>query len=501
MSIVVLASRGLRGIDALEVMIEVSITRGLPRMLIVGLAETSVRESEHRVRSAIISSGFDFPLGRIVINLAPADMPKHTSRYDLPIALAILIATRQIQSVVPHLSFECVGELSLSGLLREVIGLLPIAQACAKKQRIFICPKDGASEASRIKSLTVKQATSLQEVAKYLNGDLELNSPSILPTHIVAQSETNYFLVKGQKVAKRALLVAASGGHNMLMVGSPGTGKTMLAQSIVGLLPPLSEAEAMESASIYSVAQGHGTTINWGARPFRAPHHSSSVSALLGGGVIPKPGEISLSHHGVLFLDELTEMKRTTLESLRQPMESGKVCISRTKYTSEFPARCMVVAAMNPCHCGYYGDEKRSCGGCNKESIISFRRKISGPIIDRFDIQIELPREKIDLFDEQTQRESDVRQAIQKAREIQINRQGKLNAYLSNKELVAMSALAPTQQKCYSHIIDSLHLSARASVRLLRVALTVNDFGQKKSIEEASLFEAASYRSLDRHVS
>lgn len=502
MSIAILHSRTLKGIEAIEVVVETCLSRGLPRLLIVGMAETAVRESEHRVKAAIISSGYTFPLGRIVVNLAPADIPKDTGRFDLSIALGILIASDQFVVCKSLRDFECIGELSLTGELRPVNGALPIAMACDKSGRILLCHRQCAEESSMLKTLNIYAISCLKSAVRFLSG-----KQKILP-HTIAQKKskrksysTTIDDIKGQEGAKRSMLIAASGEHNMIMMGSPGTGKTMLAHSLSQLLPLMQEKEAIETASIYSVSKNLSTVPGWQERPFRSPHHSSSLTTLIGGGQHPKPGEISLAHNGVLFLDELTEFRRNVLESLREPIESGMVYLSRVGFSCVYPSQFQLIAAMNPCPCGYLGDSEKSCGRCTKSSVMMYRRKISGPMLDRFDLQVSMNREKVDFFSKSKNIFNDYRSIVAKVRSIQLSRQGRLNSRLRLKDIGLFCVLNHKSKYVFSAICDKLRLSARASMRLLKVARTIEDINSNKDISSQSLYEAASYRELDRYAS
>ena len=390
MSLATVFSRAQTGMDAPLVTVEVDLSNGLPSLSIVGLPEAAVKESKDRVRAALLNSGFDFPTRRITVNLAPADLPKEGGRFDLPIALGILAASKQLPQDSLE-SCEFLGELSLSGDLRAVHGVLPAAVASGNKQRAVVVPIDNGCEALLAKQTTVFASKGLLELSAHLSGQELITAYEYGIEANCKVTVLDLHDVRGQHRARRALEVAAAGAHNMLMVGSPGSGKTMLASRLPGILPPLSETEAIESATLYSISHGGFTQDQWGIRPFRAPHHTASGVALVGGGSYPMPGEISLAHHGVLFLDELTEFDRHVLEVLREPLETGNIAISRAAKQVQFPARFQLIAAMNPCPQGCDIDVNGNCA-CTPEQIRRYRGRISAPLLDRIDIHIDVPR-------------------------------------------------------------------------------------------------------------
>jgi len=493
-------TRALVGINAPEVIVEVHIANGLPALSIVGLPEAAVRESKDRVRAAILNSHFEFPARRITVNLAPADLPKDGGRYDLPIALGILAASDQIKTgmLATH---EFHGELALSGHLRAVGGSLPAALAARTSQRTIVLPVDNADEAALVDKVNVKAADTLLAICQYLQESGELAEPARhrAPTS-TQQVIPDMRDVRGQHRARRALEIAAAGRHNLIMVGPPGTGKSMLASRLPGILPPMTDPHALESAAINSISH-HGFDSNsWKQRPFRHPHHTASGVALVGGGSSPSPGEISLAHHGVLFLDELTEFDRHVLDVLREPMETGTITISRAARQAEFPARFQLVAAMNPCPQGYSCDGKDLCQ-CTFEQQRRHRNRISAPLLDRIDIQIEVPKLDHSALKQDAANNEDsttIRKRVSRAYRIQLERAGKCNAELGSTEVDKYCRIAPEQRMLLEKAMDKLKLSARAYHRILKVARTIADISGSDTIHKSHLTEAISYRSLDR---
>lgn len=496
MSLAVVYTRAQLGINAPLVTVEAHLSNGLPSLSIVGLPETAVKESKDRVRSALINSHFDFPARRITINLAPADLPKEGGRYDLAIALGILAASGQI----PEESLsetEFLGELALSGDLRHIKGSLPASMACSVSERAMVIPASNAGEAALCRETCVYPATTLLEVCAHLHkrqalSRAEFESPE------QCGSYPDLADVKGQAQAKRALEIAAAGEHNLLFYGPPGTGKTMLASRLPGVLPPLREAEALEAAAVASVAKGQ-VPDNWLQRPFRSPHHTASAVAMVGGGSSPKPGEISLAHRGVLFLDELPEFQRQVLEVLREPLESGQICISRANAQVEFPARFQLIAAMNPCPCGYLGAGDDRCH-CSPDQVLRYRRKISGPLLDRFDLHVPVNSVNTRHFQAPSQGEGSeqIRERVIASRDRQHGRQGKTNSRLSGQELDQVCALEESQRELLEDAMENLGLSARAYHRTLRVARTLADLEGVARVSTQHLTEALGYRTLDR---
>lgn len=504
MTLAVLKTRGRDGIDAPSVDVEVHLSGGLPAFNIVGLPETAVRESRERVRSAIKNCGFDFPPSRITVNLAPADLPKDGGRYDLPIALGILAASGQVRVDVLS-GIETAGELALSGHLRYIGGILPVSLAARKAGHTLIIPGQNASEAALVQGLSVLVADHLLEVCEHLNGIKPLpDAVAVDQPNTGEQSFTSCLHdIKGQDHAKRALAVAAAGGHNMLMLGPPGTGKTLLARCVPTLLPPMTETERIESAAIHSVSQHGFSVARWGVRPFRTPHHSSSGVALVGGGRPPQPGEVSLAHNGVLFLDELPEFDRRALEALREPLESGSIMISRAGRHACYPAVFQLIAAMNPCPCGYAGDTQSERCSCTAEQIGRYRNRVSGPLLDRIDLHIEVPRvrfEQLTSVDDTSAQSGAAITRIGEARERQLKRQGMSNARLGGRELQLSCALPKAELEFVRNAVERLKLSARAYHRTLKVARTIADLEGSERIARQHLSEAISYRLLDRKV-
>ncbi len=503
MSLAIVHTRARLGIDAPAVTVEVHLSNGLPSLSIVGLPETAVKESKDRVRSALINSQFEFPARRITINLAPADLPKDGSRFDLAIAMGILAASGQ----VPEASLkevEFIGELALTGELRGVNGVLPAVIACGKSSRALIVAKDNANEAGLCESTTSYSASSLLSVCAHLNNSARLPLVTFsAPKNITLVPD--FKEVNGQLHAKRALEIAAAGSHNILLYGPPGTGKTMLASRLPSIMPPLLQEQSVEVASVHSLC-GHSYQ-QWQTPPFRSPHHTASSVALVGGGSHPKPGEISLAHNGVLFLDELPEFQRQVLEVLREPLESGVIQISRATAQLSFPARFQLVAAMNPCPCGYLSSRsahnQQRCT-CTREQVQRYRKKISGPLLDRIDLHVPVNALSIDELNQPAKKLQDnesselIRLRVIAARKIQHERQGCNNANLSVKQLDKYCQLGELERELLGRAIETLGLSARAYHRIIKVAQTIADLSAAPSIEQAHIAEALSLRNFDR---
>ncbi len=484
--------------EAPLVTVEVHLSNGLPSFTIVGLPETEVKESKDRVRSALLNSQFDFPARRITVNLAPADLPKEGGRFDLPIALGILAASGQLPSQGLD-RFEFAGELALTGELRPFRGALAVTLTASRDGRAFVLPQENAAEAALVEGAEVYPAHSLLAVCAHLAGH------ETLPRQLTEEAPSvvaypDFSEVKGQAQAKRALEIAAAGGHSVLMSGPPGTGKSMLAARFPGILPPMTDAEAMESAAVQSINGSFSLGV-WKRRPFRSPHHSASSVALVGGGSHPRPGEISLAHHGVLFLDELPEFPRPVLEALREPLESGRVTISRAASQADFPARFQLLAAMNPCPCGYLGHPSGKCH-CTPDQVQRYRGRLSGPLLDRIDIQIEVPSLSQDELLGQasaTGESSDrIRQRVSDARDRALARQGKTNAGLSPSEIERHCTPEKAAEDLLRQAMARLNLSARAYHRILKVARTIADLAHVDAIASAHVAEAVHYRRFDQ---
>jgi magnesium chelatase family protein len=501
MSLAVLYSRARDGICAPLVSIEVHISNGLPALSIVGLPEMAVRESKDRVRGAILNSQFEFPTRRITINMAPADLPKEGGRFDLPIALGILAASGQIPQQECS-RYEFAGELALSGQLRPIKGVLPIALAAKAAGRSLMVPEENGAEASLADGITAYTANHLLQVCEHLIQGNRLTPATFSMPPAVDRAKHDLADIRGQAHAKRALEVAAAGGHSMLMIGPPGSGKSMLASRLPGILPPMTEDEALESAAVLSISDRGFNFHEWKRRPFRSPHHTASAVALVGGGSNPRPGEISLAHQGVMFLDELPEFDRRVLEVLREPIESGSITISRAAHQAEFPARFQLVTAMNPCPCGHLGDNAGHSCSCTSEQVNRYRQRISGPLLDRIDIHIEVPRVPPKLLQQRTANPSEksqqVRARVEQARTIQLARGGVPNSALTSIEVEQFCRLNPEATQLLHRAMEQLGLSARAYHRILKLARTIADLDNQKDINTAHLGEAIGYRRLDR---
>ncbi len=496
MSLAVVTSRALAGMDAPEVTVEAHLANGLPAFTLVGLAEAEVKEARDRVRAALLQSGYEFPQRRITVNLAPADLPKESGRFDLPIALGLLAASGQLPGDKLK-DYEFAGELALTGALRPIRGALAMMLGAKRDGRAFILPRASAEEAALATGAEVYGADSLLAVCAHLSGRQQL--PRIVPreTNALADPAAGYADladVKGQQHARRALEIAATGNHSLLMSGPPGTGKSMLASRLPGILPPMTEAEALESAAVLSLT-GNFKSENWRLRPYRAPHHTASGVALVGGGNPPRPGEISQATHGVLFLDELPEFSRAALEVLREPLEAGRITISRAARQADFPARFQLIAAMNPCPCGYLGHPGNQCH-CSPEQVARYRGRISGPLLDRIDLHIDvtaLPEAELTATGD-GESSAQVRQRVTAARQVQIARQGKPNAQLAGKEIDRFCATDAAAMNLLKQAIAHLNLSARAYHRILRVARSIADLAGNTNIGAAQIAEAVQYR-------
>lgn len=497
MGLAKLYSRAIRGMQAPEVIVEVHVAGGLPCFSIVGLPDTEVRESRDRVRSAIAMSGFDFPARRITVNMAPADLPKESGRYDLPIALGVLIASGLIKPVLDYAGFEFAGELALDGTLRRISGALAMAYNAKESNRGFILPLENALEAGYVENLEIYKAGTLNEVIAHLCGEKALSQELYykITDNWLNGIDLNFNQVKGQIGVKTALEVAAAGRHSLLMVGNPGCGKSMLSERLITILPGLTNSQALESASIHSLTRNDVSLDTWGQIPFRHPHHSSSAVAMVGGGSNPKPGEISLAHNGVLFMDEMPEFDRKVLEVLREPLETKKISISRANYKVEYPADFQLIAAMNPCPCGNRGHSKNLCK-CSSEQIARYQAKISAPLLDRIDLVVQMPHLMPEEFLHMQAGESSevIRGRVIKAREIQLKRQNKLNYELNNHEIELFCILEDKAAELLKESSKRLGLSARAYYRVLKVSRSIADLAGSEIINMPHIAQSIQYR-------
>jgi magnesium chelatase family protein len=498
MTLATILSRTPQGMNAPLVRVDVHVGSGLPTFSIVGLPETAVRESKDRVRAALANCSFHFPEGRLTVSLAPADLPKEGGRFDLPIAIAILMASDQLpRERLEHV--ELYGELSLGGELRPIRGVLPTVMHAGRVQHLVVIPASNLEEAALVRGSQVRAARHLLDVCGYARGLVDLPAPSPTPPVHPCPVYHDLVDVRGQPHARRALEIAAAGEHSLLLIGPPGAGKSMLAQRLPGILPPMSEEEAFEAAAVRSLS-GHGhRTDEWGRRSFRAPHHSCSAIALVGGGTVPRPGEISLAHRGVLFLDELPEFNRSALESLREPLESGVIVVSRAARQSEYPACFQLVAAMNPCPCGHLGEARAVCR-CTCDRIERYRSRISGPLLDRIDLHVDVPRLPPEVLQDAAEPETTAQVAsrVRAARERQLQRQGCSNSRLAVQTLSTHCTLDDACTSLMHRATTQLGLSARGYHRVLRVARTIADLADSPSILQLHLAEAIGLRQLDR---
>ncbi|WP_213993040.1 YifB family Mg chelatase-like AAA ATPase [Sodalis sp. dw_96] len=497
MSLAFVYTRASIGIQAPLITVEAHISKGLPGFTLVGLPDATVKGARDRVRSALLNNGFDFPARRITVSLAPADLPKEGGRYDLPIAMAILAASKQIPREALD-GFEFLGELALSGEIRPVQGAIPAALEASRAQRQLILSSHNGAEAGLVPDSRARIAERLPEVCRFIQGVGELTAVAYHADPPEEYEGADLRDIIGQQQAKRSLEIAAAGGHNLLLMGPPGTGKTMLASRLPGLLPPLDDNEAIEAAAIASLVSVDNARRHWRRRPFRSPHHSATLAALVGGGTLPRPGEVSLAHNGVLFLDELPEFQRRVLDALREPLEAGEINISRAQAKVRFPARFQLIGAMNPSPSGdYQGIHSRS----GPQQTLRYLNRLSGPFLDRFDMSIEVPLLPPGMLRSPGpggEESATVRERVRIARDIQLRRCQKINAHMNNREVGVYCRLGEEDAVFLESVMEKLGLSARAWHRTLKVARTLADMAGAPEIQRCHLAEAVSYRSIDR---